>query len=76
MLVAVLMLSSLLNIAYLMDVVGKAFFLEPKEDFEAHGYKEASPLTLGPPLFSAAMCLVLFFFAEPLYALLLPLGQG
>jgi multicomponent Na+:H+ antiporter subunit D len=75
LLVGVLMLSSLLNVFYLMDVVAKAFFLPPLEDLEAHGYQEASPLTLAPPLLTAACCVLLFFFVEPLYLLLRPLGE-
>jgi hypothetical protein len=59
-----------------MDVVGRAFFLAPKEDLEAAGYAEASTLTLIPPLLSAGACVALFFFAGPLYTFLLPLGQG
>ena len=75
LLVAVLMVSSLLNIAYLMPVVVEGFFHEPSEQMKAAGFKEASTLTLLPPLVTAAACLVLFFYGGFLYDLLLPYAQ-
>jgi multicomponent Na+:H+ antiporter subunit D len=61
-LLAALMISSLLSVAYLMPVVVRAFFFAP-EDGSSGGLKEAP-------------CVVLFFFAERVYRLLEPLVGG
>lgn len=69
--VAVLMLSSLLNIAYLLPIPIRGFFCEP-DDNPGHGtgMREAPwPCVLAITV-SAIGCLVLFFFPEPVYALL------
>jgi multicomponent Na+:H+ antiporter subunit D len=77
--VAVLMISSLLNIAYLMPVPIRAFFSKaPAGDGHGHGdpqdgIHEAPPLMVGPLLFTALGCIVLFFWAEPVYRLLEPI---
>ena len=70
---AVLMLSSLLSIGYLMPVVGRAFF-RPRQDAE-HDHEDGGglldrPLLAGPPLLTALGCLLLFFFADDLFELL------
>ncbi len=69
-LVAVLMTSSVLNVLYLMDIVGRAFFLPPDEETVAHVHGEAPPMTLAPPLVTAAMCVVLFVAGGPVANLL------
>jgi multicomponent Na+:H+ antiporter subunit D len=109
--VAVLMLSSVLSIAYLMPPVVRAFFCEPEPEHhvpvEPHhdAYLEDEteldgdalskpPAALAPPpprpprwTDAPALCLIplcvtalggfaLFFFAEPLYQLLLPIVGG
>jgi len=71
--VAVLMLSSLLNIAYLLPIPLRAFFGRPRDDdggaHAATGIQEA-PLPCLIALSATALgCLLLFLFAEPLYAL-------
>ncbi len=76
--VAVLMISSLLNIAYLLPIPLKGFFGQPPDN-PGHGnsgpteIKEA-PL---PCLFAIGVtafgCVVLFFFPDPLYELLRPI---
>jgi multicomponent Na+:H+ antiporter subunit D len=69
-LVGVLILSSLLNIAYLMPVVIRAFFIGPSNPTGETKVKEA-PLTCVIPLCITAFgCLVLFFFANDLYQFL------
>jgi multicomponent Na+:H+ antiporter subunit D len=75
--IAVLMISSLLSIGYLMPVVGRAFFSAPAvEARENHGgtgaagIKEAPLLCVLPPVLTAIGCLVLFFFSEGIYQLL------
>ncbi|MFQ5743390.1 MAG: monovalent cation/H+ antiporter subunit D family protein [Acidobacteriota bacterium] len=84
MLVAVLMISSLLNVAYLMPIVARAFFLappEPKldEPYERISHKqrysinEAPMFCVVPLCLTAAGCILLFFFATDLYHLLTPI---
>jgi multicomponent Na+:H+ antiporter subunit D len=73
---AVLMISSLLSIAYLMPVVARAFFAAPKDDpshgdhGSSGGMHEAPFLCVLPPVLTALGCVVLFFFAGDLYELL------
>ncbi len=82
--ILVLMLSSLLNIAYLLPLVARGFFLPaPGEPQPQAVGAAASPRTGGikeAPLFcvvalccTAFGCILLFFFADPLHQLLLPL---
>ena len=76
----VLMLSSLLSIAYLMPVVARAFFLETgasDDEGAAAGIREAPLLCVVPLCLTAVGCLLLFVYAGPLYRLLLPIvGSG
>ena len=70
---AVLMASSLLSIAYLMPVVGRAFFIAPPAGESGNpggGIREAPLLCLLPPVVTALGSLALFFYAEPIYELL------
>jgi multicomponent Na+:H+ antiporter subunit D len=69
---AVLMISSLLNIAYLLPIPLKAFFGKAPEGGHgghAAGIHEAPFPCLFALSFTAFGCLLLFFFAGPLYAL-------
>jgi multicomponent Na+:H+ antiporter subunit D len=70
--IGVLMLSSLLSIAYLMPVVARGFFA-PAPEGEGEGIREAPLMVLLPLCFTAAGCVVLFFFAPDIYELLLPI---
>ncbi len=67
--VAVLMLSSLLNIAYLLPIPFKGFFGKPPGGAAKGGIQEAPLPCLIALCATAAGCVLLFFFAEPLYAL-------
>ncbi len=69
--VAVLMISSLLNIAYLLPIPIRGFFCEPGDNpGHGAGVREAPwPCVLALSV-SAIGCLVLFFFPEPVYNLL------
>lgn len=67
--VGVLMISSLLNIAYLLPIPLKAFFGKPPGK-AARGIKEAPLACLIAIGLTAFGCLVLFFLADPLFALL------
>jgi multicomponent Na+:H+ antiporter subunit D len=73
--VAVLMLSSLLNVAYLLPLAVRGFFLPPDGD-PPPGIREAPLFCVVPLCVTAAGCLILFFFAGGLYRLLLPVAGG
>ena len=79
--VIVLMISSLLNVAYLLPIVGRAFFRPaPADDGHAHhhgghaasgsGLAEAPIFCVVPLCLTAFLCLVLFFFPNELAAFL------
>ena len=83
--VAVLMVSSLLNISYLMPIVIRAFFNPSTTPAAAsagaastthdhgNGLHEAPFFCVMPLCLTALGCIVLFFYAGDLYRLLLPL---
>jgi multicomponent Na+:H+ antiporter subunit D len=75
--IVVLMISSLLNVAYLLSIVARGFFLPATAAGEHHaaasGIKEAPLFCLVPLCITAAGCLLLFFFADPIYRLLEPI---
>ena len=74
-LVGVLLLSSLLNIAYLMPVAIRAFFVGGSTSEEGEGIKEAPLACVAPLCVTAVGCLLLFFFAADVYQFLSPLVQ-
>jgi multicomponent Na+:H+ antiporter subunit D len=79
--VAVLMISSLLNIAYLLPIVAYGFFSTPSDKIcEGNGattqIKEAPLFCVVPLCLTAFGCILLFFYADPLYRLLSPIGGG
>ncbi len=61
----VLLLSSLLNAAYFMPVVYKAFFCLPEESMFESGVREAPVFCVLPLAFTALVTLGLFFFPQP-----------
>lgn len=78
LLLAALMLSSLLSIAYLVPVAVIGFMAPEKSASSGHGagtagVREAPLLCVAPLWFTAIGTVGLFFLAEPLYALLQPL---
>ena len=76
-LVAVLMVSSLLNIAYLMPIVVRAFFVGPSANSPGETkIKEAPLFCLIPLCITAAGCLLLFFIANDLYRFLTAIVQN
>ena len=75
-LLAVLMLSSLLNVAYLMPIVARGFLLAPPAGEEGRGIREAPLLCVVPLCLTAAGCLVLFLYGDALYEMLLPFAQS
>ena len=78
LMMVVLMVSALLAIGYLMPVVGRGFFRplpagehdNPEHD-DSSGIHEAPLLCVLPPLATAVGCVVLFFFADDVYQLLI-----
>lgn len=70
--VAVLMLSSLLSVAYLLPIVARAFFAAPSPDADGHGegIQEAPLACLIALGATALLCVVLFFQAGRIEALL------
>ncbi len=75
-LVAVLMISSLLNVAYLMPIVARAFFTAPSSTPAGPSHvREAPALCVVPLCLTALGCLALFFCAEDIYRLLAPIAQ-
>lgn len=80
--IAVLMLSSLLNIVYLLPIVFRGFYLPAKAgDENGHGapqggVKEAPLFCLAPICATAIGCLVLFFFFGDLAAFIEPIIEG
>jgi multicomponent Na+:H+ antiporter subunit D len=79
-LVGVLMVSSLLNVAYLIPVAVRGFLPAGGAGNSASGepwqIEEAPLFCLVPLCFTAIACVVLFFLADELYAFLRPIGGG
>ena len=71
--IAVLMISSLLNIAYLMPIPIRGFFFPPPDGPERPAIREAPIFCLIPICFTALASVVLFFEADRVRDLLLPL---
>lgn len=69
--IGVLMVSSLLNVAYLLPIPARAFFLKSKDDGANDKIEEAPILCLVPICFAALGCVVLFFTIGGLYEYLL-----
>jgi len=67
--IAVLMVSSLLNIAYLLPIPFRAFFAEPKKGTKVGAIHEAPVPCLIAIGITSALCIVLFFFPGPLFEL-------
>jgi multicomponent Na+:H+ antiporter subunit D len=85
-LMIVLLISSLLNIAYLLPIVARGFFYPPlgqsdgptpvgyeKSDFSWRNIEEAPLFCVLPPVLTATACLVLFFLADPIVRLIEPI---
>ena len=66
--IAVLMISSLLNVAYLLPIVARGWFVPPAEG-EMPGINEAPFPSVAALTVTAILCVVLFFGIEPLLEL-------
>lgn len=83
--IAVYMISSLLNVAYLMPIVAKGFFRPAPALATAPagaavapakgGIQEAPLLCVLPPCLTALGCFILFFYADAIIALLRPIVE-
>lgn len=69
LLMIVLMLSSLLNIAYLLPIPVRAFFAGDSNNHTTVGYKEAPLPSLIAICITTTCCLILFFYPQPLQEL-------
>jgi len=69
LMLAVLAVSSLLNIVYLLEIPLRGFLLRPAGDAPG-GWREAPAACVLPPVVTAAGCVALFFGVNPLLALL------
>ena len=88
--IAVLMISSVLNVAYLLPVVARGFFLPAPAGREGDAdtpaddgrlswlrqIREAPLLCWLPPAVTAAGCIVLFFWADTVRDFLVPIAAG
>ncbi len=90
--IIVLMVSSILNVIYLLSIPVQAFYMSPAEgDAKPQGVnesgrggdgikwgalKEAPLLCVLPPMATATGAFILFFYADPLYQFLSPLIGG
>jgi len=80
--VLALMVSTLLNIGYLIPPVLRAFLLPPKEGEYVQGIREAPLLCVLPLALTALGCIAMFILAQPLAELLegmfssAPIGQA
>ena len=70
--IAVLMGSSLLNVAYLLPIVAKGFFL-PKEGDPNPVFAESPTLVWAPPAITALGSIVMFFYAGAIVDFLAPI---
>jgi len=69
MLLAVLMVSSLLNIAYLLPIPVRAFFSKPASGEHYTEIKEAPKTILLAMIVTSSTCALLFFYPDPFYQL-------
>ena len=68
-LLGVLMISSLLNIAYLLPIPVRAFFSKPTSGEHYTEIKEAPKTILLAMLITSITCIILFFYPDPFYKL-------
>ncbi len=64
---AIFLTSSLLNAAYFLPIVYKAFFAAPTDTARLDKAKEPPPLMIAPLLITSAGCVLLFFFSDKLF---------
>tara|TARA_Y100000813_G_C24012232_1_gene281060 strand:- start:332 stop:682 length:351 start_codon:yes stop_codon:yes gene_type:complete len=69
----VLLISSLLNVAYLLPLVARGFFLSIYDDKVPTKFTEGPLLVWLPPALTAFGCIILFFYAGYIQEFLMPL---
>ncbi len=69
LMLSVLLLSSLLNAAYFLPIVYRAFFCRPEEALFENERKEAPYWCLIPLVLTALGSIVLFFYPQPFFSL-------
>ncbi len=69
LLLAVLMISSLLNIAYLLPIPIRAFFSKPAGGKHYTEIEEAPKMILLAMIITSTACVALFFYPDPFYQL-------
>ena len=85
--IGVLIVSSLLNVVYLLSIPVQAFYLLPAGEGEKpqgsgavaidwRNIHEAPLLCVLPPMMTALFALLLFIFADPLYSYLSPIAEA
>ncbi|MGI9350282.1 MAG: proton-conducting transporter membrane subunit [Rhizobiaceae bacterium] len=75
--IGVLMVSSLLNVVYLLGPIARGFFLQDitNDSLSKNGISEAPFWCVAPPVFTAVCCVVLFFYGGEISAFLAPIGE-
>lgn len=76
LLLAVLMISSLLNIAYLLPIPVRAFFSKPASGEHYNEIKEAPKMILLAMVLTSSACVILFFYPDPFYQLAILAAGG
>lgn len=74
--IGVLMVSSILNVAYLLPIVGRGFFRPVTDPELPNSIKEAPLLVWLPPAITATGCIILFFYAGSIQAFLMPIVES
>ena len=76
--IGVLMLSSLLNIVYLLGPIARGFYMSDKDNeaLAANGMAEAPFWCVAPPVFTALGCIGLFFYASDIITFIEPIAGG
>jgi multicomponent Na+:H+ antiporter subunit D len=72
----VLLVSSLLNAAYFLPIVYRAFFCTPEESMFEGGMKEAPVWCVVPLVLTAAVSVFMFFYPQPFIRLARMMVQG
>lgn len=72
----VLLVSSLLNAAYLMPIVYRAFFWPAKEALFENKFQEAPLFCVVPLMLTAFLSILLLFYPEPFFRLASMVARG
>jgi multicomponent Na+:H+ antiporter subunit D len=76
LLLSVLLVSSLLNIAYLLPIPIHAFFGNAKDGAQYTQIKEAPSSCVAAMIITSVACVVLFFYPDPFYKLAVGAAGG